>query len=219
MRPRVFLAAMLAVVCVVALSGASSCKKKREDKKIRELSTSLCEAAVDFNKLVVWQNYSAASFMVVPSKRIDFLVDAERFGGAVKIENFAVVVCQTDATPPVRGLELPGTEPPPEEGAPPAATPIEPERPLVPADEAVDSVKNMKPPETDKSLYEAGINRPKQKDPSDKDKVYYGTVLVRYINRNILPSASVDTKLIKQYWVAVGDVWYCDFEWPEMIAP
>ena len=71
--------ALLALVLVAALSlMGSSCKDKRETRKVQEISSSLCEAANDFNRLIVWQNYRAASLMVVPSKRIDFLVEVFR---------------------------------------------------------------------------------------------------------------------------------------------
>ena len=207
--------ALLAALLIVSLMG-SSCKKKRKVKQEREYSDSLCEAAQDFNKLLIWRNISPASLMVVPPRRIDFLMDAEKYGGAVQIENFSILVGQASETPPVRDLNLPSTDVPDKgEDETPAE---EGERRFMGKEEVMESVEKDPVPKTDKSLYEAGIERPKAKKPK-KEKIYYGTVLVRYINRNILPSATVDTKLITQYWICVGDVWYCDFEWTELIKP
>ncbi|MCB1153993.1 MAG: hypothetical protein H6684_04020 [Deltaproteobacteria bacterium] len=219
--------ALLALVLVAALSlMGSSCKDKRETRKVQEISSSLCEAANDFNRLIVWQNYRAASLMVVPSKRIDFLVEGESHVGNLSIENFSIVICQAQKTPPVRDLELPDTELPEEEAEddpmqmrlpvetnPPGG---ETPREVIGKEEAVDAIEKDQTPQSDESLKEAGVDRPKGRKPK-AEEVYYGTVLVRYINRTILPSARVDTKLVKQYWVHVGEVWYIDFDWSELV--
>ncbi len=213
-------ALVVTVVALLAMSlvGASSCDRRKETKKIQDLSDELCETANDFNKLVIWHHYAPVSLMIVPNRRIDFLMETEKYGGSVQIENFAVVVCQVDENPPPPSdLDLPGTNLP-EEGAAPTPTPApgDAERDLMPKEEAVRAVQDAKIPSTDKSLADTGIDRKKGGKPS-KNKVYYGTVLVRYINRNLVPSASVDTILVKQRWINVGEVWYCDFEWRDVV--
>ena len=89
-------------------------------------------------------------------------------------------------------------------------------RDVIGKEEAVDAIEKDQTPQSDESLKEAGVDRPKGRKPK-AEEVYYGTVLVRYINRTILPSARVDTKLVKQYWVHVGEVWYIDFDWSELV--
>ena len=205
---------VVAVLLASALMG-TTCQQKKDIKLKQDLSESLCEAANTFNSLVIWRNFEAASLMVMPSRRIDFLVDAEKYAGAVQIENFSVVVCQTDDAPPARDLKLPDTGAPKKPG-PPSDKKSEEDRKSITKEEAVDAIQQNPVPETDKSFSDIGVKRPKQKAPK-KERVYYGTALVRYINRTILPSATVDTRLIKQYWINVGDVWYCDFEWPELV--
>ncbi|MCZ7586593.1 MAG: hypothetical protein M5R36_26455 [Deltaproteobacteria bacterium] len=206
--------ALLLVASLPFLLTGSSCKKRRDTKKIQELSTDLCEIAADFNKLIVWRHFQPASMMVVPSKRIDFLVDAERYGGGIQIEDYAVVVCQVAEDPPLREVDLPSTDVP-EDGAAPTSDTAPPRR-VMDKEEALESVTKDPIPEGDKSLKDIGYDQPKQRRKPASDRVFYGTVLVRYMNRTILPSNSVDTKLIKQYWVAVDDVWYCDFDWSEL---
>lgn len=207
----------LAALLIVALGGASTCQRKRDTKLIQELSDELCQAAQDFNKLVVWRHYNPVSLMVLPNRRIDFLMEAEKYGGAVQIEHYNVVICQVDETPPVREPELPSTDLPGEKDLEETPEPdAESDRSAVSAEEAVRAVEEAKVPSTETSLKETGIERKKGGKPSEK-KVYYGTVLVRYINRTITPSNSVDTILVKQYWINVGDVWYCDFDWKPLI--
>jgi hypothetical protein len=211
---RRFLLIPLAILTALSLTG-STCNKNKEAEHFQEMSNDLCEAARDFNKLLVWRNYELSSLMIVPSRRIDFLIEAEKYAGTLQIEDYSVVVCQVDDAPPARDLKLPDTDIT-KTPAPAAAKKEEEGRKYIEKEEAVEAVKKDPAPQPEKLATKAGIERPKQKKPKKED-VFYGTVLVRYINRSILPSASVDTKLIKQYWISVGEVWYCDFEWPEMI--
>ena len=208
------ISAILIIIAACALMG-SSCHKKRENKKLQDYSEELNEIVTDFNKLIVWRGYSTASMMVVPSKRLDFLMEAEQFGPNLTIEDYAVVMCQVSKDPPVRDLGLPeSTDALSVNEDKPAALPYPDEAKPEHSDastekaegeaEKEDAADNEKEKETKKK---------KSKEP----EMYYGTALVRFINRTILPSMYVDTKLIKQYWINVEGTWYCDFSWQDML--
>ncbi len=206
---------ILVIIAACALMG-SSCHKKRETKKLQEYSDELHEIVTDFNKLIVWRGYTPASMAVVPSKRLDFLMDAEKYGGNLHIENYNVVLCQVTVDPPVRDL-----------GLPESTDALSVHEDIVKTDNTPDKAEATRDPKSD----EAGddVEKDEAGDVTEKDevaektkdvkqpKIYYGTALVRYINRSVLPSMSVDTKLIKQYWINVDGAWFCDFSWPDML--
>jgi hypothetical protein len=211
---------VLVIIAACALMG-SSCHKKREKKKLQGYSDELHEIVTDFNKLIVWRGYEPASMMVLPSKRLDFLMDAEKYGVNLHIENYSVVLCKVTVDPPVRDLGLPEST---------DALSVHDDKPKTDkAPDKVEAADEAKPDEAKPDEAGDEVGKDEAGDVTGKDEVaektkevkkpqiYYGTALVRYINRSVEPSISVDTKLIKQYWINIEGAWYCDFSWPDML--
>ncbi len=221
-----------AILCLVVFSSlslmGSSCHEKRERKMLQDMSDELHEVVTDFNKVVVWRDYEAAAMMIVPSKRLDFLMDAEKYGPHLLIETYSVVMCQVNKEPPVRDLGLPEStddlalheDKPNLELWPRKSRLPTPEENLDAKD--MDGSGDTKITEVEKAGDEKTDNEKvedvkEEKPDKKKAKIYYGTALIRYINRQVLPSMAVDTKLIKQYWINVEGAWYCDFSWQDIV--
>ena len=173
---------------------------KRWAKKSGELSESLNLAATDFNSTISWKNYDNAANGVLPETRVEFLEKAEQVGPILNIEDFKIATAVVSLTPFERDDEE-GDKDEDREEATPEPTP----EPKVTEGEAA-----------------AGDSATPEVEDPDKykmPKIFYGFVMVRYVNMNVLPSTSVHNKLIKQYWVYFEkeQVWYCDIDLEELV--
>lgn len=194
---------MIVAAIAVILSFLCGCDDRRLKKKHREIGAELMEAASRFNKFIVWKNFDKAMEMVVPEKQMEFLEKTEHFGSMVHIEDFSVALCQTALEPFPREDDKDKAEDGGEE-----ITPPEPE---------IEKPEKEKEKDTDRAEGEGKDKEKKDFNWGRLPKVYYGLALVRYINMTIMPSASVQTRLIKQHWVYVEKTWYCDFDIEEIL--
>jgi hypothetical protein len=177
---------LIAVTAAVAL--AASCgMERRIIKKMQDLQEDLCVQADEFNRMIAWGYYDDASLMVVPERRADFLMQAEKVAARVKMESYKVTLCEVSSAPfpRVRGDVTPTPEP--------APTPVATPRPA--------------PEET------TPMATPKLEMP----KAWYGRVIVRYINLVVVPSNAVRSPLLRQYWVARDDTWFVDPDLSELL--
>jgi hypothetical protein len=163
--------------------GKEKPKSKAQVRKEKEMTEDLCDAAQDFNKMLVWKGYKEASNMVIPAKQLWFLNEAEKVQNTITIENFQVAMCQLLEQPPVRPQRKREVVPGMDELMKltnPTPTPTPEQRDLTPKEEAAKKAKKAK---------------------KEKKLFYYGLVLVRFVNQTTVPSTKVETRLVPQYWI------------------
>jgi hypothetical protein len=197
---RLFLILLTLVALVLAVGG---CNEKQLAKKQKELLEQLQKHAHAYNRMIVWVDFDGASAAVVPEKRIEFLEKSQEVAGRIRIEDFTMPLTQVSTRPFPRDESIPGQKAkeeaakkyaPLDPTARPEVTPVEPA------------------PETP-----AQIEQPVKKVKFVMPKVFYGVVLVRYINMTVKPSVTVRTRLIKQHWVYFNESWHCDADLDELL--
>jgi len=192
---------LLLILLVLVLAGAKpSCYDKRINKKQKELLEELKTYSASYNRMIIWGDFDGASAAVVPEKRVDFLEQSQHVASMVRIEDFTIPLCQVSTVP------FPREEKDEEKGERETeATPVP-----TPAPPPVETVG----PESDQDKTpEPEVKPEKKKMP----KIFYGMALVRYINMTVNPSVTVRNRLIRQYWIYLDGVWYCDADLEEML--
>ena len=193
---------ILLIVLVAFVAAAQfGCYDRRLAKKQKDVMADLQTYAESYNRMIVWGDYDGASQAVILEKRVDFLEQAQHVAEKVRIEDFAIPLCQVSPVPYPREKKEKGKAGPESEKPPVVETPAEKETPAaeLPKPEDQTKLEEQKPV--------------KKKMP----KVFYGVALVRYINMTVAPSVSVRNRLVKQYWVYVEDTWYCDADLEELL--
>ncbi len=172
---------LLLIAAVVGLVIVACSVENRIIKKAKDLQEELCKEASDFNRMVAWGYWDEAAQMVVPDRRGEFLMQAEKVATHLKMEGYKIAMCQVSSFPypRVRGEVTPTPTPVP--------TPTPTPTPRPPADQA-----------------------PSPTPKPEMPKVWYGLVLVRYINVSVVPSNAVRSPLLRQYWVWKDDYWMVD---------
>ena len=186
---------------------ACGVSEQRVKKKTKELLEELQEHAHDYNRRIAWEDYDAASEAVLPEKRIQFLEQAQDIAARVKIENFSMPLCQVSLNPIPRDKDI-DLKPSESSTLKPTKEPVQT---VPPVDKTVDE------PEDSRTKKKVKKEKKKKKVYDKMPKVFYGVALVRYINVTVLPSVSVRNRLIRQYWVYTGEVWYCDADLTELL--
>jgi len=193
--------ALFLIVILIPVGCGKTYYAKRLAEKQSDILEELQEHAAAFNRMIVWGDFDGASVAVVPEKRIEFLEIAQDVMARIRIENFSIPLCKVGIEPFSRDDKIPKAD---------SIIPTPP--PLTPPP---DSSPREATPRSD-------VPEEKAKEVSPKErykipKVFYGLALVRYINMTVAPSVSVSTKLIKQHWVYVDGVWYCDADLSELL--
>lgn len=198
------IAIVMAILFLVTFV-ACGVSEQRVKKKTKDLLEELQEHSFAYNRMIVWQDLDGASAAVLPEKRIQFLEQAQEIASKVRIENFSIPLCQVSLEPIPRDKDI---DLKPSEDS--TLKPTKDEIKTAPSDERTEEAT-----EDTKKKKKAKKKKPKiyEKMPT----VFYGVALVRYFNVTVLPSVSVHNRLIRQYWVYTGEVWYCDADLTELL--
>lgn len=188
---------VVALVVLLAVTLAACNVNRRMQRKSEDLSEDLMKAALDFNRMIAWRYFDEASSVVIPEQQANFMMTAEAIYARVHMEGFKVNLAQVSHEPFPR---LHGEVPPP--------TKPKPEHKVdTPPSLAAQAEKKKK----------GGAEEPIKKMP----KVWYGMVLVRFINVNVAPSSTVRSPLLRQYWYWYEDpgAWLVDPDIEQLLEP
>ncbi|MDP8225631.1 MAG: hypothetical protein P9L99_19890 [Candidatus Lernaella stagnicola] len=178
---------LFSLTLVLALFFLFSCHaENRILRKQENLQEELMKAALDFNRMVAWRYYDEAVQMVIPERQPEFMMAAEQVYARVHMESYKVTYAAVSAK---SFPYMPGEVAAPEPGGDRPETPVSLQVPDKEKQKAADAVKRKHVP-----------------------KVWYGLVLVRFVNLNVAPSSSVRSPLIRQYWYWYedADTWMVD---------
>jgi hypothetical protein len=188
--------AWIAVALFVAAAAGGCSLDNRLREKSQDLTEDLLNQATDFNRMITWRYFDDAVPMVVPQSRQYFMSAVEKINEKVHMEGYKIVIVQVSdrPIPRVRGE---------------AADITPPKKPQI----------EMPPPEEDENAPKKTELKPQTSTRKTMPKIWYGLVLVRFINLTVTPHRVVRSPLIRQYWYwnDQSETWMVDPEIEQLL--